>query len=167
MSPTMDDVQDAIATMSLLKFFPSGDVAVRVLIDLLIRLCSTREQLNWLVETLINRIGEWPGPAQLRALFCTRFPPADGIEGPPCELSGFTPADGEQRYVELEAKRGVLLDSQKQRLLPGEVETVSGDDKMQSLIGDLAAAKQMPGTPRTRLDYRKRVREILRNAEKA
>ncbi len=62
---------------------------------LLERICETPDRLDWLVSMLENHVGEWPGPAQLRALYATRWRPADGIEGTSCAIAGRTPADSE------------------------------------------------------------------------
>lgn len=41
---------------------------------------SSSEQLEWLVRTMLTHYNEWPGPMELRAVFCTAFFPADGIQ---------------------------------------------------------------------------------------
>lgn len=110
MKPTTIDLQSAILQMGTLKFFPAESTTRAVIMDLLSRIVSTESQLEWLVRTLIDHIGEWPGPAQMRALYATRFRPADGIEGPHCTLGGFTPAESETRFLE-DAGRHKLLDA--------------------------------------------------------
>lgn len=91
---------EAVRALSLLKFFPSGPGEREAVMDLLERIADRPERLGWLVETLVNYVGEWPGPAQLRALYATRFRPADGIEGPHCAIAGFTPRDSERASLE-------------------------------------------------------------------
>lgn len=96
---TMDDLDMAIANLSMLKFFPT-DAATRAAIRVfLARICLDAEALDWLVSTMVNRIGEWPGPMELRGVLCTRFRPADGIEAD-CSIKGFRPVDAEERQIE-------------------------------------------------------------------
>jgi hypothetical protein len=162
MKPTDRDLKNALVSLTLLKFFPAGDATMTMVAGILSSMVSTKKQLDWLIGTLVNQVGEWPGPAQVRALFCTQFAPADGIEGPPCSLAGFTPAEGERRSLELEAQRGVnLLPGEAPRRLPGKVEQVSESRGLDALVVNLANRKSMASTPRTRLADRKRVWEIM------
>lgn len=87
----------ALVQMSILKFFPMDELQHRAMTGFLRRLCGHAEGLSWLVEQLVNRVGEWPGPAQVRGIYCTRFKPADGVENFDCALAGFTPEEGAQR----------------------------------------------------------------------
>lgn len=90
---TKDDMKNAMVQLSMLRYFPQGD-AQKAIAMFLAQLCGTGERLQWLVSQLVNRVGDWPGPAQVRGIFCTRFRPADGKEAD-CTLAGFTAADGE------------------------------------------------------------------------
>jgi hypothetical protein len=65
---------------------------------LLGRICPHRAALYWLVCEIVNHINEWPGPAELRGLLCTRFDPEDGIDRP-CNLPGYSPDDQEAKYI--------------------------------------------------------------------
>lgn len=89
----------AVAKLGALTYFPSDPGARQALMELLGRMVSTPEQLDWLVRTLVDRVGTYPGPAEIRGLFCTRFRPKDGVEVN-CSLSGFSPADQERRYLQ-------------------------------------------------------------------
>jgi hypothetical protein len=80
----------------MLKFWPA-DPATRAEIGaLLARMVPSREALDWLVGTLIDQVGDWPGPAEVRGILCWHYKPADGIERS-CSLVGFRPEDGERR----------------------------------------------------------------------
>lgn len=70
----------AVGEMSLLKFFPTDEFAKAALVGLLCRMATEPAQLQWLSRTLMDNYTEWPGPQEIRAVFCTRFKPADGIE---------------------------------------------------------------------------------------
>lgn len=48
-----------------------------------------KDRLEWLVQAMINNVAAWPGPMELRAIYCRRFLPADG-QTVQSELPGFT-----------------------------------------------------------------------------
>lgn len=99
MNPTL--ITEAVRIMATCKYFPAGPGEREAVMEMLERMCGNNEAgLRWLTITLVNYVGEWPGPAQLRALYATRYRPADGIEGPHCSLAGFTPADSERAVLE-------------------------------------------------------------------
>lgn len=96
----------AIAGMSILKYFPMDEIQHRVMAEFLRKLCGHAEGLHWLVTQLVNRVGEWPGPAQVRGIYCTRFKPADGVENLDCAVAGFTPEECSQRPAHLQIGKG-------------------------------------------------------------
>ena len=100
MKPTQQQIVNAVARMSCLALFPNNPAAHKEIMRLLARMVATVQALDWLVVTMIDRVGEWKGTAQLRALMCTRFKPLDGEEGPFCQIDGFTPVDNENRFLE-------------------------------------------------------------------
>lgn len=105
MRPTTEEITKSVERLGALKFFPADPAARVVVMDLLRRMCGEKEHLTWLIYVLINHVGEWPGPAQMRALYATRFKPADGDEGPYCTIAGFTPVEAEAKFYELEGTR--------------------------------------------------------------
>ena len=85
----------AVVTMKeLMPFFPSDLNAQTFLVLSLQEMIETEEQLNWLVKTAVQVMTEWKGPAGLRALYCSRFTPMDGIVLP-CDIPGYRPEDCE------------------------------------------------------------------------
>jgi hypothetical protein len=91
--------------------FPTNPAAHAEIMRLLDRMVAKKEHLDWLVVTMIDRVGEWKGTAQLRGLLCTHFAPLDGVEMD-CTITGFTPADSEsQSLIEHEDRK--RLDQQK------------------------------------------------------
>ena len=98
MKPTDADIATAVGHLSMMKFFPASDVTQQAIMQLLKRMVGTREQLNWLTQTLINHVTEWPGAAEIRGLFCTKYRPSDGIDGN-CTLPGWTQLDFESRVI--------------------------------------------------------------------
>jgi hypothetical protein len=120
MKPSPARIVQMVENLSAMKFFPATDSAKRVIMELIERMVGTEKQLAWLEGELINRVGEWPGPAELRALFCTRYRPADGIAGKDCAIPGYTPGDYEsQRALPpvLKPEQAVLQLAAAKRLL--------------------------------------------------
>lgn len=93
-------IEDAADELGCLRFYPSNPGAKLGIMKLLNAMVSTKPQLDWLVSTMINRVGEWKGPKELRGVFCSKFRPADGIEGDCTDTSGFTSGDLEAKYIE-------------------------------------------------------------------
>lgn len=113
------DIDSGLAKLSMLRYWPS-DQATRAEIGILLaKMVPHREALRWLVDELVNKVGEWPGPAELRGLLCTRFKPADGNERD-CSLPGYRPSDYEQRHYDehcaLKAGSVPIADSSKKLL---------------------------------------------------
>src|SRR5690349_14533330 len=98
MRPTPDQIGFAVQRLSALTHFPANTYAHEEIMRLIFRMVGTVDQLEWLVRTMIDRVGEWKGPRELRAIFCTRFAPLDGIEEW-SSVPGFTPADSEARSM--------------------------------------------------------------------
>lgn len=119
------DLNAAIANLSMLRFFPPDEATRAAIQALLVRICPHRESLLWLVDEFVNRIGEWRGPLELRAILATRWLPADGISAN-SQIAGYTPADGEakslERHLQIKAQErggGWIEDSDSQRLIGG------------------------------------------------
>jgi len=63
-----------------MKFFP-GDVDARMgIVEAIGEMASDLDQVRWLAKWLPKRYQEWPGMHEVRALFCTKFKPRDGVE---------------------------------------------------------------------------------------
>lgn len=93
-------VIECTASFALLRYFPGGDPDVkRALMHELGRMASCAEQIQWLQQRVTGAYAEWPGIAEIRAVFCTRFPPADGRNA---ELSGGSPLAREIEYSAIE-----------------------------------------------------------------
>ncbi len=91
-------VTKIVAELSLLKFFPSDSAARVALVRMVCEMASTEEQVRWLVRRALVVFNEWPGPHELRALFCSRWKPLDFNEAysalyPASENGGGFPRD--------------------------------------------------------------------------
>jgi hypothetical protein len=123
-------VAEICAELTLLRFFPADENGRAALVALVGRMCSTEDQVRWLVKRTLALCNEWPGPVGLRQVLCSRFKPADGIN------AGGTVAfpDGVPSEKQIEAPPLLALP-------PGHVATVdAGYDRAIRL---LAAVKDM------------------------
>jgi hypothetical protein len=77
---TEEEAYAAVMTLSVLPYFPAGQAAHMVVADLIMRMCNTGEQAQWLVRRAMDLWSKWEGPRELRGLMCSRFKPKDGIE---------------------------------------------------------------------------------------
>jgi hypothetical protein len=118
MKPTQEQIVGAVSRWHVLKYFPSGEHAQAEIMRVLERLVGTVEQLNWLVRTVIDHVGEWPGTKELRGIFCHTFKPHDGVEGY-SSIPGFTPEDSESQ-CSASRREYTVLDTPKrtQKMLP-------------------------------------------------
>lgn len=71
---------ERIAELSLMKYFPQDALARFALVRIICEMADNEFQIEWLVKRTLSLYNEWPGPQMLRAIFCRRFRPADGIE---------------------------------------------------------------------------------------
>lgn len=119
-----------ISRLSLLRFFPSGEDQRQEIAESVEAFAFDNEQLAWLGKRMIALYSDWPGVHELRAVFCSRFPPRDRVEG---ESSVFPEG----------VPRDPALGRPPQQLLPaGHVASVSGE--LDKSIQDLAMLCTMP-----------------------
>lgn len=78
-----------LAALMALKYFPREPEAQVAIVSIVCRMASKLDQIDWLVESALAVYDDWPGPRELRALFCSRWRPADGIQA----YSQLYPAD--------------------------------------------------------------------------
>lgn len=135
---TQRDLQMAIDDLAMLSYFPADEGARAAIMRLLARMVPHREALGWLVRTMLDRVGAWKGPMELRGVICTRWKPADGIEAE-STLIGFRGEDSEAAYLEEHAQRKVGWIAAE-----GEPpKQISGDRQARALIEGLSRAKEI------------------------
>jgi hypothetical protein len=104
LKPTQKQIFAAVGRLGALAMFPSDPAAREGIMRAIERFVNTVEELKWLVETMMDKVGVWHGPTELRGVFCSHFKPADGGEDTRCVTTpGFTAYDQESRYFEREA----------------------------------------------------------------
>jgi hypothetical protein len=96
----------AISEMEAIPFFPTHEQAPAqgAIMRAILRFCDRLDGLRWLTDTAVERMKKWEGVGELRALYCTRYRPADGLPAVDCTIPGFTPADSEAAYFESQAQ---------------------------------------------------------------
>lgn len=77
---TPEKAARGVNKLALMAFFP-GDPEVRsALVEILLEMVDTNEQLDWLVKRALKLYAKWPGVGEIRALYCSKWKPKDGIE---------------------------------------------------------------------------------------
>lgn len=126
---TEQDLIEAVDDLGTMPYFPvesRGSV-----MNLLRRMCPTRTALRWLVAEVINHVDKWPGLAELRAILCSRYDPADGIDQW-SSLPGYRADDAEMKHLEeherFQADRQLAAEPRQilKRLMDGNQLTAAG-----------------------------------------
>ena len=88
MKPTRESAfKVAVAMSAVIPFFPKEEIGLHLVAEAMLKFVGTEQQLDWLMHKAIDTLSKYEGIPQLRGIFCSRFPPADGIEADP---PGFT-----------------------------------------------------------------------------
>lgn len=74
------NISTYIARLAMLKFFPADPEARTSIVGMVCEMADNDGQVDWLTRRMLVLYNEWPGPKELRALFCSRHKPSDGIE---------------------------------------------------------------------------------------
>jgi hypothetical protein len=131
------DLETAIEELAMLQYFPADDGARAAIMRLLARMVPHREALIWVVRTMVDRVGAWKGPMELRGVLCTRFRPADGVEAF-STIAGFRAEDSEAAYLEEHTQRKVGWITE-----PDKPAQISGDKSARLLIEGLCKSKEI------------------------
>ena len=77
----MVDVKAAlksIARLTALKFFPVDPDGRKAILELMCSMATRNDQIDWVVSQMLAWYNEWPGPREMRGVFCQRWKPAVG-----------------------------------------------------------------------------------------
>ena len=80
MTLTPEAAAVAVSRLALMAFFPGDPDTRSAMIWALLQFVETEEQLDWLVARALKLYTRWPGVGEIRALYCSRFKPKDGVE---------------------------------------------------------------------------------------
>ena len=72
-------VADLLSGLTLIRFCPADDGARLELAKMVAKMATSEDQVEWLVQRAISLYAEWPGAREIRACFCSKFRPADGL----------------------------------------------------------------------------------------
>jgi hypothetical protein len=71
-------VVDLLSGLTILRFFPADPGGRLEISKMVAEMCSSEEEVAWLVTRTRNVCNEWLGPLVLRQIFCSRYKPRDG-----------------------------------------------------------------------------------------
>jgi hypothetical protein len=138
-------VLSLLADLAMLKYFPSGEDALIAVAKMIGRMATSEDQVKWLVGRTLDLHNEWPGPLELRAIFCSRWRPADRKEAYSAIYIGGIPPE----KPSIPALPSPALPA----LPPGHV--ASFDDEADEMIRQLSEACDMNRSTRPRLPFGK------------
>lgn len=140
--PSLVEVSTIVAAMAeSIPFFPKSDLVQRTIAAEIHRFVSSYEELAWFGQTAMTKLGKFESIAHLRAVFCTRYKPADGVKPTVEPPTGFRAGDLESSYFEREMEEdNRRLEAYRQQALAAPAEE---HEPFQ-----LPEAKQMPALKR-------------------
>jgi hypothetical protein len=75
-----EDVLKILEELRSLPYFPDDPAVMRAILRMAGSMCRNLGEVRWLVDRMTSGLyPDWPGPAEMRACFCSRFKPKDGI----------------------------------------------------------------------------------------
>jgi hypothetical protein len=124
-----DTINVLVASMGGMKFFPSDPAARAAVVETVSEMAETEDQVRWLTRRMRILYAEWPGEAELRACFCSRFRPRDGITRYSSVFPDGIPSERTAPPLALPGPRG---------------DVISADRQIEAAVGDLARARRLP-----------------------
>lgn len=101
--PTRDEIFHALTALKgLVLNFPEDAVSMSLIADSVLSFVEDTEKLHWWVQEAA-RLSKWQGLEYLRAVYCTRFRPADGVWAN-VTIPGYSSVELEGQYMEREMK---------------------------------------------------------------
>jgi len=155
------DLLRAISVMgSVIAWFPDENaLAIQVLMAEFESMIETREQLNWLAHAAIRTFREWGKDCtlpSLRALYCTRYDPLDGVQ-PAMELADFDKLEAAYRTREiLENTRKIEQWKREVALNPGAYAPFLIEGKVLKPLPEIKEAWRCDNKP----DYKLQKQEL-------
>lgn len=75
------NILQILGELRVMPFFPNDTNVMAALLRLVGNMCHSEQQVRWLVARMTSGIySNWPGDREMRAVFCFRYKPKDGIE---------------------------------------------------------------------------------------
>lgn len=129
-------VKDLVASLCLMKYFPTDSGARVALIGLMGDLTEDENAVRWLVKKLRTDYAEWPGEQEVRRVFCEKYRPKDGVVV--CRYSG-----GAEGCYSHTLKPNQVWPPVERAMLPAGG-PISKDRQICAAIEELAESKRLP-----------------------
>jgi len=126
MKLSADAATQAVSKFGLMAFFPGDPDTRSALVWALMQLVETEDQLDWLVSRALKLYPRWPGVGEIRALYCSRFKPKDGVEGYSEVYEGGFPH--ESPAPQIPPKREVVTTADQK--LTGQIQAAAGRKRL-------------------------------------
>ncbi len=144
---TRQAMEKMMAQLALLPFFPASPQDRLVLSEYVENFAETDDQLKWLGARMLDLYKEWPGPREMRACFCSRYRPKDGIS---ITSAVYAAEDG----IPSERQPERLLLPAARALPPGEP---TADPEFAAKLHELATAMSLNTNPRHRQSFVRKI----------
>jgi hypothetical protein len=125
-----------VEMMTGIGFFPPEAGARGDLADEIASMCETVDQAKWLAKRMNRLYRKWPGTADMRMVFCSRYQPLDGIQ--PIGISEVYPEG-----VPSERENSPLSLPVAARQLRAAPADLTASPSIQSSVAALAQAKNL------------------------
>lgn len=122
MKPTFERVSQGVALWAeMMPWFPKSLVAKAYISQKVHEFVGTDEQLNWFIDAVMEQFNTWEGLPALRALFNSRYAPADGLR-PAVDAPGPTAEqlEADFRLREMEENERRMESYRQEALAAGE-----------------------------------------------
>jgi len=135
---TPHEIAVVISELSVLQYFPADKDARTTIAQDLLAICPNIQEARWLSRRMRQLFNEWPGPRELRAVYCSRNRPRDGYEvSSLLYLDGVpTPPGGSEL-----AWYPTIQETPRPLLPAGH--TVTADLELENQVRSVAAAKDL------------------------
>jgi hypothetical protein len=146
-------ILEMLGELRVLRFFPNDEFVMNAIVRLCGSMCASEAQVRWLVDRMTSGIyTEWPGIGEMRACFCHRYKPQDGINA----YSTVYP-DGLPPDPTAQPRPRIAAPDQKP-LQPGH--EVTADPELEASIQKLAHKCSMPPAHPAIDQFARMLREI-------
>lgn len=91
-------IAEILQQLRMLPYFPNDEYVLLGLVALVGQMCENEDQVRWLVARMTSGLyAEWPGPREMRACYCSKFKPKDGINACSTVYADGIPSEKQQR----------------------------------------------------------------------
>jgi hypothetical protein len=132
-------IASVLCELRMLPFFVATPEVLAGLVRLVGQMCENEAQVRWLVSRMTSGIYQkWPGPAEMRACFCGRYRPKDGINAYSTVFPDGLPPERTTQARAIQAPEMRMLESGAPK------DFLCGDPAIREEIREVADLKRMP-----------------------